>query len=348
MHTTIAAGRVWRFRNALGRQTVEANGEVGGFRYPIAVSVAPDGHIFTLSRGMDFPNGYTSMHGRRIGKMTIDEHHIGDFARGDFVWPTGLAVAHDGQVFCSDEYLNQVMVYDPEGIVEFPQYDPDGEYLAKWGATGAEPGQMDGPSGLAFDSNDDLYLVDSRNDRVQKFAKDGRYITGWGGSGSGDGQFNRPWGVTVDSDDNVYVADWGNDRVQKFAGDGEYLMTFGSSPEEGGDLSRPADVAVDSDGDVYVTDWGNSRVQIYDSSGDILTALHGDSTEMNRAGEYAIRRDPKLVVQYSRIEDKTPLGRFGRPVGIAVDAENRVIITDTRGRLQVYTKESAASLPANI
>ena len=93
-------------------------------------------------------------------------------------------------------------------------------------AGAAPPVQLNGPSGLAFDGDDDLYVVDSRTDHVHKFTKDGQLLMSWGGSGRGEGQFDRPWGIAISREGEVFVADWGNDRVQKFAPDGSFLMAF--------------------------------------------------------------------------------------------------------------------------
>ena len=347
MKTTCAAGRTWHFSHAIGRRTSEHNPPTGGFGSPTSLAIAADGVLFVLSKGMGYQpyEDVEGDHHRRICKVRLDELHVGDFARKEFVWPGGIDLSKDGTVYASDEYANVIKWFDPDRTMPFPTYDPDGEALGQWGETGSEPGQLNGPSGLAFDADDNLYVVESRNDRIQKFTKDGRYLTGWGGSGSGEGQFSRPWGITVDQAGHVYVADWGNDRVQKFSADGTFLMGFGTDVEDGGDLDHPADVAVDSEGDVYVTDWGNRRVQIYESGGEIITALYGDATKLSKAGEYVVGRDSDWVRSYDMIKDITILGRFGRPVAVEVDDEDRVIISDNRSRLQVYVKDKAFAPP---
>ena len=129
----------------------------------------------------------------------------------------------------TDEYDNVVRRYDPDGVVPYPGSDSVEEWLESWGETGCAPGQLDGPSGIAFDADDNLYVVESRNHRVQKFTKDGRYLSGFGGRGSAEGEFDRPWGITIDREGYVYVADWGNNRVQKFNSEGEHVMSFGTS-----------------------------------------------------------------------------------------------------------------------
>ena len=324
MLTTTVAGRTWQFSHAIGCAAREGN----GFTQPTAVAVTPGGILYVLSRG-GRDSFLEPLDNMRIGKLTIEEEFLGDFGRDETVWPAGLAVDSDGNVYCSDEYQNLILLYDP-----------DGQGLGQWGQSGPEEGQLQGPSGIACDAEDNLYVVDSLNDRIQKFTKDGRYLSGWGSPGSSEGQFNRPWGITIDSKGDVYVADWGNDRVQKFSPDGTHLASFGSPIADGGELDHPADVAVDSEGDVYVTDWGNKRVQIYDPDGGIITALYGDAVELSKSAKEVVEANLDVVRAFRRAEDLTMLGRLDIPRGIAIDERDRIIITDSnRSRLQVYTTE---------
>ena len=98
---------------------------------------------------------------------------------------------------------------------------------------------MDRPSGLAADADDNIFVVDHMNNRIQKRRPDGSLVSQWGSAGDGPGEFNLPWGVCTDKDGNVYVADWRNDRIQKFTNDGQYISTIGSSGSE----HRPAEAA---------------------------------------------------------------------------------------------------------
>ena len=58
-------------------------------------------------------------------------------------------------------------------------------------------GQFDGPRGVAVDGDGFGYVVDTGNDRVQKFTSDGSFVTKWGTTGTGDGQFDNPWALSV-------------------------------------------------------------------------------------------------------------------------------------------------------
>ena len=109
-----------------------------------------------------------------------------------------------GRFYISDERLHRITAYDPEG-----------NYLFHWGEQGPGEGQMDTPSGLAFDSSDNLYVADTYNNRVQKFTAEGKFIQTIGGD-QPEG-VSLPWGLAVDRHDSVYVADFGNDCIKKFS-----------------------------------------------------------------------------------------------------------------------------------
>lgn len=320
MLTTTVAGRTWNFSHAIGRNAAAGN----GFTQPVDVAAGPEGVLYVLSRGNDGAGGVVAEN-KRIGKLTMDERFIGDFGRGQMRWPAGIALDSEGNLYCSEEYENRIHIYNE-----------DGEPIGTWGETGSADGELDGPSGLAFDSQDNILVSDAKNNRVQKFTKDGRFI-----ASIGAGVLNGPWGIGLDADDNIYVADWGNNRAVKLSPSGELLMTFGGADADvGAELDHPADVAVDSEGDVYVSDWGNKRIQIYDAGGSVITALYGDAVTFSKWAAEVINSNPDAQKAYRRVKDRTPLGLFERPVGLTVDSEDRIIVTDsTRGRLQIYAKE---------
>jgi DNA-binding beta-propeller fold protein YncE len=62
------------------------------------------------------------------------------------------------------------LVYVAENIYSYLQvFTLDGSYLGRWGVLGSDPGQLDHPKGLDFDSTGRLFVAESANDRVQKF-----------------------------------------------------------------------------------------------------------------------------------------------------------------------------------
>src|SRR5438094_4979731 len=85
-------------------------------------------------------------------------------------------------------------------------------FLTKWGTLGSGDGQFNSPFSVAVDNSGNVYVVDSGNNRVEKFDSSGTFLTAWGSFGSGDGQFSSPRGVAVGPSGNVYVVDTNNNR----------------------------------------------------------------------------------------------------------------------------------------
>ena len=68
-------------------------------------------------------------------------------------------------------------------------------FVRTWGETGAGPGQFDGPIGVAIGPNDDVYVTDSGNNRIQRFRPDGTFVAAWGEEGSELGQLDEANGT---------------------------------------------------------------------------------------------------------------------------------------------------------
>src|SRR5207253_200390 len=118
-------------------------------------------------------------------------------------------------------------------------------FLKQIGATGAPNGDFNIPYGVAVDSNQNLYVVDTGNQRIQVFDATGNFKFRFGNSGAGNGQFNFPRGVAVGSSQNIYVADAGNHRIQVFDSAGNFKFKFGSFGSGNGQFNSPYGIAVD-------------------------------------------------------------------------------------------------------
>ena len=321
MLTTVAAGRVFDYSYCLGMYGMSGQ----GFWTPQDFALADDDTVFVINRGAEEL-------GQRISKVTLDHQFLGQFGafgRGDgqFVWPRSIALDGAGSVYATDDFLNRVSIFDP-----------DGTFQCSWGEAGDGKGQLNAPSGMAFDADENLVMVDALNHRVQRFTKDGKYLGGFGCQGADDGQFNMPWGLCLDDCGNIYVADWKNDRVQKFDADGHFAMKFEASASGLGDLHGPTGVAVDSEGDVYVTDWGNHRLQVYGPDGRFITSLVGDAQQPSPWTQTYIDANPDIIKARRRV-NLEPEWRFRRPVAVKIDQQDRIFVLEAaRHRLQIYNK----------
>jgi DNA-binding beta-propeller fold protein YncE len=300
-----------------------------GFSNPMNAAVTDEGILYVVNRSNSFQ---APMGAARVTVCNVEGEYLGEFAGygmddGNFVWPTGIAVDKQGNVYVTDEHRHDVQVWDK-----------DHNFVRTWGGLGDGDGQLNRPGGVAIDTRGDVIVTDCLNNRILKFSPQGKLLAKFGSPGSDQGQLNMPWGLGLDGQDNVYVADWRNDRVQKFSSDGKYLATFGTPGSETGQLSRPSDVAVDLDGNVCVADWGNERVSIFEPSGYPLTTLVGDA-DLSKWGAEYISANYDIVHGREIAADMTPEKRFWGPTGILVDAAGHLMVVETcRHRVQIYDR----------
>ncbi len=344
MLTQTAAGRTYDFSHAVGRYIGGMGGPAGdGFVQPVKIAIGKGDTVYALNRGAEStadgewlaPRAY----GVRIGKFNIgtvpgDEESVAEFSGfgyddGELVWPAGIALDSQENIYVTDEWTHRVSVFGKEGA-----------YLRNWGSPGNGPGQFSRPSGIAIDGADQVYVADSVNHRVQRLTAEGAFISEWGGFGNDVGQLDSPWGIALGGDGNAYVADHGNHRVQKFTSDGRFLLQFGSHGSGEGQLDHPSDVTVDPDGDVYVCDWANNRVQIFGPEGEFIMSLVGDAQELAKWAREDVEADVSVQKARRRVDSLEPEWRFALPVGVTFDGnKSRLIVADTqRHRVQIYNK----------
>jgi len=146
----------------------------------------------------------------------------------------------------------------------------------KWGTSGTGNGQFSAPRGIAVDTAGVVYVVDTGNNRIQKFDKNGTYLTKWGSAGTGNGQFSAPEGIAVDDSSNVYIVDTGNNRIQKFDKNGAFMKKWSTYDTFYG-FSGPRCAAIDNAGYLYVTDYGNTRVVKFDRNGGYIEKWDKDA-----------------------------------------------------------------------
>ncbi len=180
------------------------------------------------------------------------------------------------------------------------------------GATGTGRGQFSLPTGLDVDAAGNLYVADSRNNRVQKFDPEGMVTAVLGQGGDKDATFNEPWTVAVDKSGNIYVADTWSHHILKFDPDldlvkewGEPFTALGQREPDPDELFGPRDIAIDADGNLLITDTGNKRVVKFTPDGEPLGSF-------GEAGSGP--------------------GEFNEPVGVAVAPNGDIYVADTWNR----------------
>jgi tripartite motif-containing protein 71 len=63
------------------------------------------------------------------------------------------------------------------------KFDSNGNFIAKWGSNGTGDGQFKTPHGVAIDPQNNVFVTDMDNSRVQEFNSDGVFLLKWGTQG---------------------------------------------------------------------------------------------------------------------------------------------------------------------
>ncbi len=189
-----------------------------------------------------------------------------------FFGPGGIDFDKQGNLHVTDFSADVVKVYGRDGAL-----------VKTYGGLGTEPGQFNGPAGLAISQNTgNIYINDQFNNRIQVLDSENNPLFAFGTEGTAPGQFNEPIGIDLDEFENIYVADSQNNRVQVFDKNGKFLTAFGEPVENAGPpgpgeppiATNPADLAPGkfnwtgglnyNSGKVYVGDFFTGRVQVLD------------------------------------------------------------------------------------
>ena len=171
--------------------------------------------------------------------------------------PSGLAVDNENRLlYISDVELDQVLVYDADTL----------KPIRKIGTTGhnhelTTPGDFAKPVGVAVDSEGNLYVADTLNNRVEIFDGDGQFIKTFGKAGDGPGFFARPKGIALDKDDHIWVADGFQDRVQVFNKEGQLLTYLGGHGNLPGQFAALCGITIDKNNRVFTSEQYPGRVQ---------------------------------------------------------------------------------------
>jgi sugar lactone lactonase YvrE len=221
-------------------------------------------------------------------------------------------------------------------------------FSSAYGSLGSEKGQLREPTGVVVDGSGNRFILDTNNNRVEKFSSSGAYVSQFGTVGSGNGQLRAPRGIAIDGSGNIWVADTENNRVEKFSSSGAYVSQFGTVGSGNGQLSAPRGIAI-SGTTVYVADTGNNRIETFDTSGTYLSQFGTVGSGNGQLSQpSAVVRDTQSSGVYvvdtgnNRIEKFNSSGaylsqfgtkgaangQFSGPKGIAVEAKGNVWITD--------------------
>jgi sugar lactone lactonase YvrE len=315
---------------------------------PVSLAVAPNGAIYLLEIGTLTGEDVYPI----LRQITPDGRILrvaGTGLRGDqgdgasaldarFNNPLQAATDPKGNLYVVDQAGNRVRRVDPRGVITtfagtgMPGYSGDDGK--------ATEAKLAAPRGVAADSEGNVYIADTANNRVRKVDPKGIISTlagtgsaGWNGDGRDASAANLffPRGLAVDRQGRVYIADFLNSRVRRVDQDGSITTVAGNGMRgvtgDGGAATDAAvggvwDVAVDATGTLYIAQAFNSVIRRVSPGGQITTVA-GYGT----AGFNGDRGEAKNL-------------QLNNPRGIAVDANGSLLIADTgNNRVRLVTAD---------
>ena len=196
-----------------------------------------------------------------VFKFAPDGKVVTSFGSGMFIWPHGIDVDREGNVWVTDAVAaNRTPRGDKRGQ-QVVKFSPAGKVLMTLGAPGAPgsgPDHFTSPADVVVAPNGDIFVADGHNEdgnnRVVKFTSGGKFIKAWGKTGYAPGEFRTLHAIAMDSRGRLFVADRFNNRIQIFDQEGKFLAQWTQ-------FGRPSGIFFDTRDQIYVADSESDDVQ---------------------------------------------------------------------------------------
>jgi len=267
--------------------------------------------------------------------------------------PAGVAVDGNGNIYICDQAHNVIweVTYSNAQITRVAGSSTGAPGYAGDGAA-ARSAELSGPSGVAVDSNGNLYIADTGNNVIRKVTASTGYISTVAGTGSGDysgdggvatsAKINAPQGVAVDSSNNIYIADTQNNRIRLVAenttvdgvsrtigdiytvagtGTSGYLGDGGAATSA--KINNPYGLTLDAAGNIYIADTNNNVIRLVAEN----TTVNGVSRTIGNI--YTVVGSTLGNPGYSPDGTLATNALLDGPQGVAIDPSGNLIIVDS-------------------
>jgi sugar lactone lactonase YvrE len=162
--------------------------------------------------------------------------------------PTHVGVSpKSGNIYVTDGYGNS----------RVHKYAPDGKHLLSWGDVGTDPGEFCNPHNVIVDEDENVYVCDRENNRVQVFDSEGKLQAIWY-------EIYKADGMCRDSEGNFYIGELVGAHDTNTLGhricivdkNGKRLARLGSKVQGDGpgEFNAIHGCAVDSQGNLYAAE----------------------------------------------------------------------------------------------
>ncbi|MBV9969696.1 MAG: 6-bladed beta-propeller, partial [Xanthobacteraceae bacterium] len=156
-----------------------------------------------------------------------------------------------------------IYVADGVGNQRVAKFDKNGVFIKSWGSRGSEPGQFGTARAIAIDAQNNVYVADPRNGRIQVFDSDGKLERQITGVGSPQALCITPGSnqVLYSSNSNVPEDIDTGGEIYKVKLDGTVVGKFGRAGRLPKEFNFVNAIDCRNENTLYVGEIGNLRVQ---------------------------------------------------------------------------------------
>ena len=247
--------------------------------------------------------------------------------------PRGTAINSKGQMIVVEGNGTCVSVLTPEG-----------EKIRTFGTEGSGNGQLSNAYGVTVDKDDNIYVADHDNHRIQKFSSEGEFVAAIGVCGHNKLQFVYPVGIRYNNKDkSLYVVDSGNQRIQVLTTDLQFVRSFGTRGSRNGQFQNPFNIAFDDANNLYVTDYNNKCVQVLTTEGQSLRIIQKNLSRpwaiaIDSCNNVYVTDNSSVSVFTSQGAYITSFGGSGQKVGLDISSSDSIVISsENDNHLQIYS-----------
>jgi DNA-binding beta-propeller fold protein YncE len=220
--------------------------------------------------------------------------------QGQFQFPYGITGDTNGNVYVADLYNNRISIFDSKGkflnyftdknkkpdFLKSPgglriydnhlwvtdiqlgkvfEFNLNGKKLLEISTATAKDDTLNAPNAVAIDSNQNIYVSDTGNQRLVVYDKNGKFKRIINGSidGKGDSKFVNPRGIGVEANGTLLMVDNMTHYVYGFDKNGKQVFQIGGLGADKDQFYLPNGLFVDDKGEVLITDTVNQRVALY-------------------------------------------------------------------------------------
>lgn len=256
-----------------GTQSGSTDGSVtdAKFKFPHDVAVDSQGNIFVADRENHkirkiTPNGMVST----FAGTGVAGLKNGSGLNAQFNFPSGIAIDNLDNLYVADFKNNNIRKITPQGVVS--TFAGSGEEKSNDGI--GLLASFHRPAGLDTDAQGNVYVADSKNNKIRKIDANGN-VTTVAGSGivglkngeASSAKFDNPLDVALDKDGNIFVTDHNNHVIRKIS-EGSVSTLAGSTAGDQDSIGTnarfngPTGIAIDSKSNIYVSDFYNHKIKL--------------------------------------------------------------------------------------